>query len=43
MLMHQNYHNPTKTILMEDVYSNRVIEYTIKMPPREWEEREEES
>jgi len=42
MLMHQNYHNPTKTILMENVYSNKVSEYIIEMPPITWKELEEE-
>jgi hypothetical protein len=42
MLIHQNYSNPIKTLLMEDIYSNRVTEYVIKMSPIKWEEQEEE-
>lgn len=41
MLMHRNYYNPTKTILLEDVYSNKLVDYTVEMPPRKWEEQEE--
>ncbi len=36
MLLHQNYHNPTVTIIMEDVYSNKLNEQTVEMPPRDW-------
>jgi hypothetical protein len=41
MLIHQNYSNPIKTLLMEDLYSNRVTEYVIEMTPIKWEEKEE--
>lgn len=43
MLLHQNYHNPTVTLMMEDVYSNKVGEQTVEMPPREWAEPTEEA
>jgi hypothetical protein len=43
MLLHQNYHNQTKTILLDDIYANKVNEYTIEMPPRKWEEQEEQT
>lgn len=36
MLIHQNYHNPTVSLLMEDIYSNKVTEQTVKMTPRAW-------
>lgn len=42
MLMHQNYNNPTKTILLEDIYSGKQTEYTVEMPPRHWDEPTEE-
>ncbi len=42
MLMHQNYYNPTKTILLDDIYSHKQIEYTVEMPPRKWEQPEED-
>jgi len=42
MLMHQNYNNPTKTILLEDIYSGKQTEYTVEMPPRHWDELTEE-
>ena len=42
MLMHQNYNNPTKTILLEDIYSGKETEYTVEMPPRHWDELTEE-
>ena len=42
MLMHQNYNNPTKTILLEDIYSGKQTEYTVEMPPRIWDEPTEE-
>lgn len=38
MLIHQNYHNPRKTLLMEDLYSNKVTEYEINMTPKAWSE-----
>lgn len=40
MLLHQNYDNPTKTLLMEDIYANKLTEYVIEMPPVAWEEEE---
>ncbi len=42
MLMHQNYNNPTITILLEDIYSGKQTEYTVEMPPRHWDEPTEE-
>jgi hypothetical protein len=42
MLLHQNYHNPTVTIIMEDVYANKLDEQTVEMPPREWKEPAED-
>jgi len=42
MLLHQNYHNPTVTLMMEDIYSNNLGEQTVEMPPREWAEPTEE-
>jgi hypothetical protein len=42
MLMHQNYNNPIKTILLEDIYSGTQTEYTVEMPPKEWDEPTEE-
>lgn len=43
MLLHQNYHNPTVTLMMEDIYSNKIGEQTVEMPPRHWDEPTEES
>lgn len=43
MLMHKDYYNPTETILLEDVYSKKKTEYTVKMPPRKWDEPETDS
>ena len=34
MLIHQNYRNPVKTLLLDDVYNNKVNEYDVKMKPR---------
>jgi hypothetical protein len=42
MLVHQNYNNPTKTILLEDIYTKKQTEYTVEMPPRKWAEPETE-
>jgi hypothetical protein len=44
MLIHQNYKNQMKTLLMEDVYSNKVSEQTVEMLPgaRPDQEAEEE-
>jgi hypothetical protein len=36
MLMHQNYRNPIVTLMMDDVYSNKVDEQTVEMPPIDW-------
>ncbi len=41
MLIHQNYRNQIQTLLMEDLYSNKVTEYVIKMSPIKWEAQEE--
>ena len=41
MLIPQNYPNQIQTLLMEDLYTNRVTEYVIKMSPRKWEEQED--
>lgn len=38
MLLHKDYHNPVKTIVLEDIYTKREIEYTVEMPPRDWGE-----
>lgn len=38
MLLHKDYHNPTVTLTMEDVYSNKLGEQTVGMPPRNWDE-----
>ena len=43
MLMHQNYNNPTKTILLEDIYSGKKMEYIVEMSPRYWDEPTEEN
>jgi len=37
MFLHQNYHNPIETLLLDDVYSGKVNEYTVHMKPRKWE------
>lgn len=42
MLRHQNYNNPIKTILLEDIYSGTQTEYTVEMLPRHWDEPTEE-
>lgn len=42
MLMHQNYNNPTRTILLDDIYSKKQTEYTVEMPPREWAEPQQD-
>ncbi|HIF51271.1 MAG TPA: hypothetical protein EYQ42_07080 [Thiotrichaceae bacterium] len=42
MLLHQNYDNPTRTFLMDDIYANKIGEVTVKMPPIAWEDAEEE-
>ena len=42
MLMHQNYNNPTKTILLENIYSGKETEYTVEMPPRVWAEPQQD-
>ncbi|MBL1142429.1 MAG: hypothetical protein HND53_10395 [Proteobacteria bacterium] len=42
MLGHQDYNNPTVTLLMEDVYSNNVGEQVVQMPPRDWGDSEPE-
>jgi len=41
MLIHQKYNNQTMTILLEDVYANKVKEYSVQMPPGKWVEQEE--
>lgn len=41
MLIHQNYHSLSKTLLMEELYLNKVTEYEIKMTPRKWETPED--
>ncbi len=38
MLFHQNYHNPTETLLLADIYSNKVNEITVNMKPRIWDD-----
>ncbi len=35
MLIHQNYHNRIVTISMEDLYSQKITEKVVEMPPRE--------
>ena len=37
MFLHQNYHNPVETLLLDEVYSNKINEYTVNMKPRIWE------
>ncbi len=41
MLIPQNYPNQIQTLLMEDLYANRVTEYVIKMSQKKLEEQEE--
>ena len=41
MLLHQNYYNPTVALVMEDVYSNKVGEQIVEMPPRDWSKPDE--
>jgi hypothetical protein len=36
MIIHNDYHNPTVKLAMEDLYSSNVIEQTIEMTPRDW-------
>lgn len=47
MLLHKDYYNPTKTLLLDDVYENKINEYEVEMPPRDWgdaqQEQEEEA
>ena len=43
MLIHQNYNNPTETLLLDDLYANKVNEYMVEMSPRKWEGVEEEN
>ena len=43
MLLHQNYHNPIKTLLMDELYSNKVSHYVIEMKPKDWAEAEAEA
>lgn len=43
MFIHQDYFNPTETLLLDDVYANKVNEYTVEMPPRKWAGQEEET
>ncbi len=43
MLIPQNYPNQIQTLLMEDLYANRVTEYVIKMSSGKREEQEEEN
>ena len=42
MLIHQNYHNPITTILMEDLYLQKITEQVVEMPPRAWPDSETE-
>lgn len=42
MLMHQNYNNPTKTILLDDIYTKKQTEYNVEMPPRKWAEPQQD-
>ena len=37
MLIHQDYYNPTKTVLLDDIYTQKVIDYTVEMKPRQWD------
>ncbi|MCZ6803817.1 MAG: hypothetical protein O7D86_07770 [Proteobacteria bacterium] len=41
MFLHHNYHNPIETLLLDDVYSGKVNEYTVNMKPRIWEDTDE--
>ncbi len=43
MSIHQDYYNPTKTVLLDDIYNQRKINYTVEMPPRKWPSPEGES
>ncbi len=43
MLLHQNYYNPTVTLMMEDVYSNKISQQTVEMQPRVWAKSTQES
>ena len=42
MLIHQDYNNPTKTVMLDDIYQNKVNDYTVEMPPRKWEGMEDD-
>ncbi len=42
MFIHQDHHKSTETIIMENVYSNNLIEQTVKMQPIAWPEPEQE-
>lgn len=42
MLIHQDYHSPTVSFLMEDIYSNNISEQVVEMKPRDWPEAEQE-
>lgn len=43
MLVHQDYNNPIVTLLMEDVYSHKIGEQIVQMPPRDWGDSDTES
>ncbi len=43
MLLHQNYNNPIKAILLDEIYAHSGIEYTVAMPPRKWDAPEVET
>ena len=37
MFIHNDFHNTTQTLLLDDVFSSPGREYTVKMPPRHWD------
>ncbi len=43
MIIHSDYHNPIVKLKMEELYSNRIIEKTVEMSPKDWGDSDTES